>query len=166
MTDSTPSRSTARGLGEPALRAIYREMLTLLEEQAQLYRQLDALSERQAQLIEDDDADGLLGLLAERQGLVDRLEHGNRKLAPARQSWERRMEEVGPDEREHVRVVAAGIAEVAARVAARDDQDRRRMESRKTQITDEMLTLNKSRRAVASYATGAASAPRFQDRQG
>ena len=41
--------------------------------QLDLYRRLDALSRRQGVLIEDDDTDGLLTVLGERQVVVDRI---------------------------------------------------------------------------------------------
>ncbi|MCC6676969.1 MAG: flagellar export chaperone FlgN [Phycisphaerales bacterium] len=153
--------------------AVFRQVVTLLDEHRRLYVQLDGLARRQSEHIEADDTDGLLAVLAERQSVIDLLDHAQRKLEPARRDWERVSHEVSPDEREHIRLVLAEVTALAAQVAARDEDDRRRLESRRDEIADEMVSLTRSRKAFAAYgAPGTSGAPgagpqaRFQDREG
>lgn len=153
--------------------AVFRQLVGQLDEHRRLYQQLEGLARRQSDHIESDDTDGLLAVLAERQAVIDLLDHAQRKLEPARRDWERASPEVSQDEREHVRLLLAEVMELAARVAARDEDDRRRLESRRDEIADEMVSLTRSRKAFAAYgapgASGAASAgpqARFQDREG
>lgn len=152
---------------DPRLLTLYRDLVALLQEHRGLYEQLDELSRRQSALIEAEETDPLLTVLAERQAIIDRLDHANRKLAPARQTWDRVGPEFSADDREHVRLLIDEVTRIAVGVAARDEQDRRRMESRRDEMADEMMSLNKSRRAFTAY--GAPAGPvgaRFQDRQG
>lgn len=150
----------------------FRQIVSLLDEHRRLYQQLDGLSTRQAELIDADDADGLLAVLTERQSVIELLDHGQRKLGPARGDWERLSGEVSADDRDHVRLLLSDVTELAARIAARDEDDRRRMEARRDGIADEMLSLTKSRKAFAAYgAPGSSNSSgggqaRFQDREG
>lgn len=145
-------------------------MVSLLEEHRRLYERLDGLSERQHGLIEGGDADGLMSLLAERQDVIDLLDHAQRRLEPARRDWERLSPEMPEDDRDHVRLLLGTVTSLAARITARDEDDRRRMESRRDAIADEMMSLTRSRRAFAAYggASGGPDGPaaRFQDREG
>lgn len=146
---------------------LYRDLVGLLDEHKRLYQALDQLGESQSSLIETDDTDALLGILADRQAVIERLDHGNRRLAPARQDWDRLSPDIGPDERDHIRLLLNEVTELATRVAARDDRDRKLLESRRDEITDEIMSLTRSRKAFAAY--GPAGGPvqaRFQDREG
>jgi len=166
--NSTSGGPLHRGVADPRALAALRQLVALLEEHRQLYQRLEALARRQTELIGADDTDGLLAVLAERQGVIDQLNHGHRRLEPARRDWERVSAEVPADEREHVRALLAEVTELAGRLAARDDEDRRRLEARRDQIADEMVSLSRSRRAVAAYGApgGAAGRATFQDREG
>lgn len=168
-----PAGAPRRGLGDPRVMAVFRQMVTLLEEHRRLYQQLDGLSQRQSELIDSGDTDGLVAVLTERQGVIDLLDHGNRRLEPARRDWDRVSAEVSHDDREHVRLMLSEVTQIAGRVTARDEEDRRRMESQRDSIADEMVSLTRSRKAFAAYgapgASGAAqtgAGPRFQDREG
>lgn len=166
------SGSSRRGIGDPRVMEVFRRLVGLLDEHRRLYQELDTLARRQSELIEADDTDALLAVLAERQAIIDRLDHGKRRLDPARADWERISHEVSGDEREHVRLVLAEVTQLAGRVAARDEEDRRRLESRRDQIADEVVSLSRSRKAAAAYGPAGGNAgpsglaARFQDREG
>ncbi|MBE7505873.1 MAG: hypothetical protein HS101_06245 [Planctomycetia bacterium] len=63
------------------------ELIALLESQRQLYVRLRLLADRQRALILNEDTQPLLGLLVERQELVDKLVALNERLGPYRESW-------------------------------------------------------------------------------
>jgi hypothetical protein len=163
QTPGTPKPATDQNSPE----SVYRALVRLLESQTALYGQLDALSERQRAVIEDDDADRLLSILGERQTIVDRIAMTNRDLEPVRVAWERLLERVRPECRSDVARRLEGLSVLAGRIAQRDDEDRRKLESRRNAIAGELASMNTSRRAVSAYGRPAAppASPRFQDRQ-
>jgi hypothetical protein len=137
----------------------------LLEEQEQLFAQLDALGEQQSFLVDADDAEALLLLLAERQRLIDSIAANNASLTPYRARWAAFLGALAEPERERLRRRVDVVAELAGRVAIRDESHRATLESRRAQVASELGQIGRARGAVAAYGQGARSSPRFQDRE-
>ena len=91
----------------------------LLERQRSLFTQLDALSARQNGLIVAEDTDRLLGVLAERQRLVDQIAATSTELEPLRGRWESLLVELTPVQRDRVRACVSAVSEMAGAIAAR-----------------------------------------------
>lgn len=128
-----------------------------LERQLATLDRLDALAERQDRLIDDGAADALLALLAERQSLVDDLvELGSR--------IEGEVAGLGDRPPDDVATMLDAIAARAGRIAARDEQHRRRLEARRDGLAAEMAGVGRGRTALAAYRGGPAErGARFQD---
>lgn len=140
------------------LRALVREEISLLG-------QVDALSQRQAALIGQDDAEPLLALLAERQGIMERVAALAEEAATAREACEGGRRIPAAEWREIERSMAA-VAELAERIATRDRADVGTLTLARDGIATEMTQVDKGRGAAAAYARPAARGPKYQDRQG
>ena len=158
MTDNTTHRSQANA------RDVER-VDSLLEEQEQLFAQLDSLGEQQTRLVEDDDAEGLLTLLAERQRLIDSIAANNEILSPYRARWGAFLGELADPERDRLRRRVDIVAELAGRIAVRDESHRQLLELRRTRVATELTKVGRARGAVAAYGQAAGATPRFQDRE-
>ncbi|MBX3351944.1 MAG: flagellar export chaperone FlgN [Phycisphaeraceae bacterium] len=141
-------------------------LAALLGEHERLYIALNDLSERQSALIDEDDTDVLLGVLAERQRIVDRLLDAGEELRPLQGQWDGILGGVDHDTRERLREQVASIQDIAARVNERDDRDRTRLAARRKSLSEEIAGVNKSRGAVNAYGQQGGAGPRYQDRQG
>ena len=141
------------------------EVERLLEQQQQLFSQLDAMSQRQSELIEAQDTDRLLSILAERQGVIDRIAQTSVRLEPYRASWDAVMGGLDELGRVRVRRRLDVLAETAERIARRDEADRRMLEVRRDAVAGEMMQVSRGRGALAAYQNGRESGPRMQDRE-
>lgn len=139
---------------------------TILTEHESLYERLDALSERQSGLIDEDKTDELLGVLAERQRVVDRLLTIGEDLKPFQARWDDLLARLDGERRESLRAKVHGIQEAARRVNERDDRDRARLAAQRKSLADEIAGVGRSRGALNAYGGRAAPTPRYQDRQG
>jgi hypothetical protein len=136
-----------------------------LARQLDLYRRLDSLSRRQGVLIDDDDTDGLLTVLGERQAIVDEIAAIGASLEPIRHRWEAFLQGLPASTREHMRSLVDALAEVAGVVAGRDEADRGRLELRRTAVGRELASVARGRSAVVAYGGPGAPVPFFQDRE-
>jgi len=140
------------------------EMVALLKEQRTLFCRLRALTQRQRSLITQDDSDALLGVLSQRQQLVDGLIGISDRLAPYRSDWSTLYAEL----EEPVRQEVAGLLEETNAalhgILQSDRQDTAMLTARKQQIADSAATLDHGSRAGAAYGeTARASAPCLTD---
>ncbi len=76
MTDPQPRPSAAPSVADVG------HLVDRLTQQRDLYQQLKTLSDQQGQLIADGQAEQLLAVLSQRQGLVDQLTQLNEKIVP------------------------------------------------------------------------------------
>jgi hypothetical protein len=139
---------------------------SILTEHESLYERLDALSERQSTLIDEEKTDELLGVLAERQRVVDRLLAVGEDLKPFQPRWDELMAAVDTGRRETLRTKVQFIQHAAQRVSERDDHDRARLAAQRKSLAEEIAGVNKSRAGINAYGNKQAPTPRYQDRQG
>lgn len=137
----------------------------LLELQVGLFERLGSLSERQAALIDADDSTGLLELLAQRQRMVDGIAELNRTLEPFRARWSAVLASLPAPERERLNRRVDSLAELAGRIAERDEADRERLARRRDAVAADLGQISRGRGAVAAYGGGGGSAAGFQDRE-
>ncbi len=142
-----------------------REVEILLQRQQELFSELDAMSARQSELIEAQDTDRLLTVLAERQSVIDRIADTSVRLEPYRASWDAVIAGLDESGKERVRRRIDLLAELAERVARRDEADRRLLEERRDAVAGEMVQINRGRGAMAAYGTGPQTGARMQDRE-
>jgi hypothetical protein len=141
----------------------------VLDEQCELYAQLDALSEGQGTLIEGDRTDELLSLLAERGGVVERLERSNVEMKALQVELDAGAA-VSDEDRERLRGRVAAVRTIAARVAERDAADEMKLAARRDSVSEKMSGANRGRAALSAYGAGAGAhqspgGARFQDRR-
>jgi hypothetical protein len=159
LADDAPN--PAGPCGDPALWA--PRLRRLIGEQCDLCRQIEAMGERQARCVLEDDTDGLLRVLAERQSLLDRLGALSEQTAPYRSGWERWALELPADEREAMRRLIGEMAASVERIAARDDADRGTLERRRARLAEGLSSVRRGRGALAAYAGDGPQGPRYQD---
>ncbi len=128
-----------------------QRLVQLLERQAALFSQLDQLGQRQANLIADGDAETLLGLLAQRQQVIDRLQALNGELEPYRRQWSDIW--AGLDERgqQEVGSLVRAAQETLERVMASDERDRRQLASAQQRVAEELGRVKQSTTARQAY---------------
>ncbi|CAG0999383.1 hypothetical protein PHYC_02774 [Phycisphaerales bacterium] len=159
MTDRLPHTPSHPG-GDAAL----ARLVARLDEQKLLLGELRRLGLSQRALVERSDAVGLLALLAERQGLIERLaraaeagrrEHeawgATRPSGEGRRDIQRRIDELGLLHDE---------------IGRNDQHDQASMQRSHGQMAMELSGLSHGRRALNAYAPEGAERARYQDTKG
>lgn len=127
-------------------------LIELLEEQRTLFRQLRRLADRQQALIQADDVKPLLGLLADRQRLVDGLLGVNEQLAAYRKNWSAVYS--GLDEGLRRRI--AGLLEEAnasfGTILQCDSRDSAALSAKRQEVGGRLMAVGNGSRARAAYA--------------
>ncbi len=140
----------------------------VLERQQALLCELDTLSQRQAELIDADDVDRLLGLLGQRQGVVDELAGLNERLGAFRSAWESLMAALPAARRAAYEKRVAVLARTAADIESRDEAARVELKRRRDALADRLAGASRNRAAVAAYGTPVVRTrpAQFEDRRG
>lgn len=149
--------------GDPArlgarLREIAARQLSALDE-------LEELSDAQAALLCDEASpmDGVLGALASRQSVIDRLVGLERELSAYLPHWAHVGEALGPDGPELAEAFAGVRARVLA-VAARDRELHAALAARRDRAALELAGVRRGRSAMRAYSGGGAGrGARFRD---
>lgn len=142
-------------------------LVKALTRQCELCRSLDALSTRQSEQIRGGDSDGLLRVLAERQGIIDQVSELNDRIAPYRQQWETCLAAAGKDDRTRLEMLVNQLTGVVERIARQDDVDRAALEVQRSALSSELGDVIRGRGAVAAYnGAGTPNRPLFQDQKG
>ena len=102
----------------------------------------------------------------QRQRLIDGVSELNALLEPFRARWGELMDGLPGEMRDRVRQRVDVLASLAARIAQRDEADRRALERKRDAVAHELAGMNRGRGALAAYgARKAGAGPRFQDRE-
>lgn len=138
---------------------------TLLEQQASSVGQLDALSQRQHELVESERPERLLGVLAERQGVVAELTDLMEKMEPFNRLWPTIVMATEPGKRDDIVRRVESIAQMIERVNQRDAEDHTVMTQKRDSIAQRLAGVQGGKAAVAAYGNNRPAGPRFQDRE-
>ena len=162
-----PDRPRAEAAHLPADARVGR-LQRILASQRDVYDRLGALSDAQSQAIEQDDAEALLGILGQRQALIEQLSALNKDLAPFEQAWDQLSAQLPDDQREHLRAQFAAVSRQVEEIQKRDEADFALLEQRRQAVQREMGSIHTARGAVAAYGSAGVdpSSPRYQDREG
>lgn len=136
-----------------------------LSERSRLVDLLDDAVRRQSTLIEEEDADGLVALLDERQGVVDRIERGAERLVLL---LERFQAEAAQFEASRVGAVRELIGRIGSRLDRVLDADARALaavEGIMNGIRTRLQEARVSSRAKTAYTASTPAGPRFSDRK-
>lgn len=142
-----------------------RTTLEVLAEQVRLYTALDALGARQGALAREGDVDGLLELLAERQGLIDRLVRTGMELDRGLSGWRDMVARLPDPVRASARDMVEALGDLVERVEQRDHELMGLLEARRASVARELEGVSRGRSAASAYATEPRPAARFQDRE-
>ncbi|HYE03029.1 MAG TPA: hypothetical protein VD963_07315 [Phycisphaerales bacterium] len=123
----------------------------LLAEQRQAAGELRELARRQRGLIDQNQTDGLLALLAERQVVVDRLADLSRQAEPFGRGWAAYASQLPSERRARVERLAEEVAELIGLVAKSDQTDRVLLEERRSGLAAELSAVGRGRGALAAY---------------
>lgn len=141
--------------------------IRLLTEQRGLYQRVQETGGRQAELIENGDTQGLLAVLSERQKLIETLGQLNQRLIPHREVWSRTVEKAEPDLRRRVKGLIDETQELLDAILARDEADRKNLQSRFKRLGEQLHENHNAGRAVSAYGRRPGTpAPRMTDQQG
>ncbi|MEM8739579.1 MAG: flagellar protein FlgN [Planctomycetota bacterium] len=171
----TPPGTPSSPLGAPpAVAPDIDRLLDLLTRQRDLYQSLDALSGRQQATIADGHPEALLGILAERQAVVDRLTATNQDLAPLRPRMTQIADAAPAAQRTALRGLVDQVQSLLQTIIDRDDADRKTLETSKARVGQQLDQIKTAPRAINAYRAHAgrhASAPpaaaaRFTDARG
>jgi hypothetical protein len=124
----------------------------LLTEQRDLYRQLARLADQQRGLITGDAPERLLGVLAERQRLIDRLTATGCELKPHQLNWRQIREHLPAPLAHEIDGLVAEVNTLLSDILKKDEADTALLSARKNETARAMGTLQVSRRAGSAYA--------------
>lgn len=165
---TTPSRSPLLCEGSfdgPGARWL-PTVVGLLDEQCGLCERLEGLSDEQSSHVRRGRTEELLGVLNERQAVLDRVVEINGILEPFRNRSDAAMAGLRTADRDSLQSRIDRIAESVDRVRRRDDEDRKALESQRRGVADELANLSRLRGAAAAYAGHGAIRTGYHDRQG
>ena len=167
MTPNPPDLhdSPAASASMPSVAAL----LDRLTQQRDLYEQLKLLSAQQTKLIAEARTEQLLGVLSERQRLVDRIGTLSQEIAPYRQHWPQLSKQIDEQDRQRVNGLIEQVETLLQSIVEQDDQDRARLLEARQKVAGEMEQVRQGSRALNAYksapsATGMAA--RFTDQRG
>lgn len=133
------------------------QLIELLTAQRDLYRALDTLSGKQQDIIAHGQAEQLLGVLSERQVIVDQLTAINQNLAPLRSRMTEIADAAAEEKRQSLRSLVDQVQALLASIIARDDEDRQKLEASKAKVGKELSRVNTAPAAINAYRANAAA---------
>ncbi|MEM6332730.1 MAG: hypothetical protein AAF823_05260 [Planctomycetota bacterium] len=143
--------------------------IDLLTRQRDLYRRLHDLAAAQDQTLSEQGASAMLGVLSQRQVLIDALARLNADIEPYRARWQSFTASLSEDDREAVRERVGEIDGLLAGVLAHDEKAKQSLTDLQKGVGNELNRVAAGTRARSAYGQGPASSPsnpRFADQQG
>jgi septal ring factor EnvC (AmiA/AmiB activator) len=142
------------------------EVIALLEQQHALVDRLSDLAARQAQLIEDARTDALLGLLTERQHVIEQFAATQQRIGSLTGDLDARLHGVDDEQGTRIRTLIAEIGDRLARVMKSDEADQQRLEAVRDQVREQRTSVDAQRTARRAYVRRDGAANRFADERG
>ena len=141
-------------------------LIELLERQHTLVSELSSLADRQQTLVNDRETEALLGLLSERQEILDQFAPMQEHLASLTANIDRRITEVGEPDRTRIQSLIKEIGDRLSVVMAGDERDQQALEAARGETARDLQDLDTARVARNAYRGAAVATSRFADRQG
>jgi hypothetical protein len=132
-------------------------VIRLLDEQRGHFRELDALSRRQSQCVGTGETERLLGVLAEKQRVVERVVEVNAALQTYMPDWTAKVAALPERSRVLLRSHTDELESLASQVRTRDEADRLTLEAQSRVISQELATTAKASGAARAYGLGGGS---------
>jgi hypothetical protein len=134
---------------------IAERVIALLREQRDLYRQLSMLADQQRGSITGNNPERLLGVLAERQRLVDRLSATGRELKPYQARWRELRESLSDRQAHEVDALVSEVNALLSEILRKDEADTALLSARKSETGRAIGTIQAGRQAGAAYGASA-----------
>lgn len=131
-------------------------MIALLRRQQSLYRQLRRLADRQKALVVEDETEALLGLLADRQKLVDELVRSNESLSPYRANWTRFYSGLNEAQRKETAQLLEEVNSSLSAILKDDKRDTATLTAKRQSMAEQLTTLETGGRVSAAYTNSPA----------
>ncbi len=143
-------------------------LIDLLEQQLAILRKLSAQVEIQTTAVADGETESLLGVLAQRQQVIDRLEKINGDLSPFRDNWDQIWAGLDEAQQAQVSPLVQEVHQLLDQVLATDEKDRKKLEAAKNQVAADLARLAQSGEATAAYKSAGVTdhQNRFTNKQG
>ncbi len=139
------------------------EVLDLLNRQLGLYVKLREMGDDQEKLISQDDPTALLGLLGERQRVVEELAKLDTDMAPLRRDWQTIAPTLPPEARDRATRAFQQARQLLEAIIAADQRDSTLLSTRKDSVGDTLRTIDAGRQACTAYGSAAAPEARYMD---
>lgn len=128
------------------------ELIALLSEQCGLYAQLRDLAVGQRSLITGDRPELLLGVLGERQRLIERLEALSGRLRPYQNDWRAVRSGLSASDGRRVDQLVAEVNALLKGILEKDAADAELLAARKSETALRVQSARAVRQAGAAYA--------------
>ncbi len=169
QTTTTQKTATPNRSNPPAAVAAgsVGPLVTLLERQQSLYERLRSLSDQQGQMVASGSTEALLGLLAQRQQLIDELGRINTDLQPYRSQWPQFKEQLAEPDRRRISALVEQAEQMLSGIIEQDNRDRQQLEQSKVQLGGEMGRVSQGGAMMRAYKTSSGQgANHLTDQQG
>ncbi len=128
------------------------ELIELLRQQRTLVNELVARATQQESMIKDGRTDALVGLLSQRQEIIDSFSTTQEDFTSLLTNLDDRLDGATSDERVQIKSLVEEIGDSLGVVMRRDEEDRERLETSCHRVKQEMKDLAGSRKAHEAYS--------------
>lgn len=139
------------------------EVLDLLNRQLGLYVKLREMGKHQEKLISKDDPTALLGLLSERQSVVEALAKLDTEMAPLRRDWQTIAPTLPAEARGRATRAFQQSRQLLEAIIAADQRDSTLLSTRRDSVGSTLRTIDAGRQACAAYGSAVAPEARYMD---
>jgi hypothetical protein len=141
-------------------------LLELLSRQKSIVARLGAMGENQSSLIQHGRGDALLGLLQQRQELIDQFAAAQRQFHQCQEHLSDSLDRADDPTRSRIRSLVAEISSGIEAVMARDATDQQSLQERRSRVSQELNRVDAAQGARNAYRKSAIVSNRFADTQG
>ena len=141
-------------------------LIELLESQYTLVSDLATLADRQQTLVRERRTEALLGLLTERQQILDRFAGMQERLGSLTADIDQRITEVQEPDRTRIQSLIAEIGDQLTVVMAGDERDQQALEAARGDTARDLRELDTARVARDAYRGAGTVESRYADREG
>lgn len=141
-------------------------LITLLEKQQGIVTTLSDLANYQGDLIETKRTEPLLGLLAQRQNLLDEFTGFQGDLGSLTENIEQRMNGVPEHQKLRIQSLIDEIGSHLSRIMQQDREDEKSLVATRDRVKQELAATGMAQHARNAYTKSNVVETRFADREG
>ncbi len=131
-----------------------------LQQQVDGYRKLARLAEAQRRHVQTNATEALLGVLQQRQAVLDTIAAAERTVGPAKRSWAEFGAKLSPVDRAAAERMLAETRQLLERITASDRDDAVILQQRKLALGKQIDRASAARAINRNYAAAAYGTPR------